>query len=106
MWPWPYGLHPSSVSELKEHFASVVVPVAARFNLSVDAFGKNVSAGDGIGGHVVLSDAFGTGLEPSPVTPMGADDPYQILAGTIKATIESAEGYNASGIVAADVFEC
>ncbi|KAJ8456279.1 hypothetical protein ONZ51_g12220 [Trametes cubensis] len=95
----------SSVTELKEHFASVVVPVAARFNLSVEAFGKNVSAGNGKGGHVVLSDAFGTGLEPSPVTPMGTDDPYQILAGTIKATIESAEGYNASGVVVAPLLQ-
>ncbi|KAI0331438.1 carboxypeptidase S [Cubamyces sp. BRFM 1775] len=95
----------SSVAELKDHFANVIVPVAARFNLSVDAFGKNVSAGDGKGGHVVLSDAFGTGLEPSPVTPMGTDDPYQILAGTIKATIESAEGYNASGVVVAPLLQ-
>ena len=101
MWPELSSLHPSSVPELKEHFASVVVPVAARFNLSVNAFGKNVSAGNGKGGHVVLSDAFGTGLEPSPVTPMGTDDPYQILAGTIKATIASAKGYNASGVVVA-----
>lgn len=53
----------------------------------------------------MLSDAWGTALEPSPVTPMGAYDPYQILAGTIKATIESAEGYNASGVVVAPLLQ-
>ncbi|KAI9064103.1 carboxypeptidase S [Trametes sanguinea] len=95
----------SSVTELKEHFVDVVVPVAARFNLSVEAFGNNVSAGSGKGGHVVLSDAFGTGLEPSPVTPMGEHDPYHVLAGTIKSTIETAEGYNASGVVVAPLLQ-
>ncbi|KAL1943109.1 hypothetical protein VTO73DRAFT_4780 [Trametes versicolor] len=93
----------SSVAELKEEFTSIVLPVAARFNLSVEAFGKNVSAGSA--GHIVLSDAFGTGLEPSPVTPMGKDDPYQVLAGSIKATIESASGYNASGVVVAPLLQ-
>ncbi|KAJ2977815.1 hypothetical protein NUW54_g11373 [Trametes sanguinea] len=95
----------SSVAELKEHFVDVVVPAAARFNLSVEAFGKNVSAGSSKGGHVVLSDAFGTGLEPSPVTPMGEHDPYHVLAGTIKSTIETAEGYNASGVVVAPLLQ-
>ncbi|KAI0352325.1 carboxypeptidase S [Trametes cingulata] len=94
----------SSVAELKQHFTDVVLPVATRLNLSVEAFGKNVSTGVGQG-HVVLSDAFGTGLEPSPVTPMGKDDPYQVLAGTIKATVESAERYNASGVVVAPILQ-
>ena len=40
-------------------------------------------------------------LEPSPITPTGVGDPFQVLAGTIKATLESAEGYNASGVVVA-----
>ncbi|CDO73269.1 hypothetical protein BN946_scf185008.g31 [Trametes cinnabarina] len=95
----------SSVAELKEHFIDVVVPVATHFNLSVEAYGQNVSAGSGKGGHVILSDAFGTGLEPSPVTPMGENDPYQVLAGTIKATIETAEGYDASGVVVAPLLQ-
>lgn len=93
----------SSIAELKEEFTSIVLPVAARYNLSVEAFGKNVSAGSA--GHIVLSDAFGSGLEPSPVTPMGKDDPYQVLAGSIKATIESASGYNASGVVVAPLLQ-
>ncbi|KAI0367042.1 carboxypeptidase S [Pilatotrama ljubarskyi] len=95
----------SSVAELKEHITDVILPVATRLNLSMEAFGKNVSVGSGKAGQVVLSDAFGTGLEPSPITPMGKDDPYQVLAGTIKATIESAEGYNASGVIVAPILQ-
>ena len=66
----------------------------------MEAFGQQLN-GDGDAGHVRLSNAFGTALEPSPVTPTGAGDPYQVLAGTIKATPESAKGYNASGVVVA-----
>ena len=81
--------------------ADAILPVAEKHNLSVDAFGVTVTGGSGSGGHVALSDAWGTALEPSPVTPTGEETPYQILAGTIKATIESAEGYNAKGVVVA-----
>ncbi|TBU30672.1 carboxypeptidase S [Dichomitus squalens] len=86
---------------VQAHLAGVVRPLAAQFGLTVDAFGRAVPAGDGRGGHVRLSDAWGTALEPSPVTPTGAGDAYQVLAGTIKATLESARGYNASGVVVA-----
>ncbi|RPD64385.1 carboxypeptidase S [Lentinus tigrinus ALCF2SS1-7] len=91
----------SSVRELQKHMTDTILPIAKKYDLSVDAFGVSVSAGSGQGGRVALSDAWGTALEPSPVTPTGKDDPYQILAGTIKATIESSEGYNAKGIVVA-----
>ena len=90
-----------SVAAVQKHMADVILPVAQEYNLSMDAFGVQVQAGAGGGGHVALSDAWGTALEPSPVTPTGKDDPFQILAGTIKATIESAEGYNAKGVVVA-----
>ncbi|KAI0675501.1 carboxypeptidase S [Trametes maxima] len=97
----------SSVAELKEHFTNAILPVATRLNLSIEAFGANVSHGAGAGkaGSVVLSDAFGTGLEPSPVTPSGGEDPYHVLAGTIKTTIQSAEGYNARGVVVAPLLQ-
>ncbi|KAI8996549.1 carboxypeptidase S [Trametes punicea] len=95
----------SSVAELKQHFTTVTIPVATRLNLSLQAFGHDVSAGSGKGGHVVLSDAFGTGLEPSPVTPMGEHDPSQVFAGTLKATIETAEDYNASGVIVAPLLQ-
>ncbi|KAI1796624.1 carboxypeptidase S [Ganoderma leucocontextum] len=89
------------VADVQAHLMAVVLPVARRFNLTVDAFGEQLGAGEGGRGHVRLSDAFGTALEPSPVTPTGAGDPYQVLAGTIKATVESAGEYNASGVVVA-----
>ncbi|KAI0629263.1 carboxypeptidase S [Trametes polyzona] len=95
----------SSVSELKQQFADVVLPVASRYNLSVEAFGTNVSAGVPSAGRIVLSDAFGTGLEPSPVTPQGKGDSYQVLAGTIKSTLESSIGYAASGVVVAPLLQ-
>lgn len=91
----------STVREVQRHITDIILHVARMHNLSVDTFGETVTLGSGSGGHVALSDAWGTALEPSPVTPTGKDDPYQILAGTIKATIESAEGYNAKGIVVA-----
>nr|VWO94689.1 N/A [Ganoderma boninense] len=89
------------VADVQVHFAGVILPVARRFNLSVDAFGEHLNVDGGGGGHVRLADAFGTALEPSPVTPTGKEDPFQVLAGTIKATLESAEGFNASGAVVA-----
>lgn len=91
----------SSVRELQQHIADTILPIAKKYDLTVDAFGTSVEAGSGKGGRVALSDAWGTALEPSPVTPTGKDDPYQILAGTIKATIESSEGYNATAVVVA-----
>ncbi|KAI0693188.1 carboxypeptidase S [Cerioporus squamosus] len=87
----------SSVWELQKHMADTILPIAKKYDLSVEAFGLRMAGGSGKGGHVALSDAWGTALEPSPVTPTGENDPYQVLAGTIKATIESSEGYQMSG---------
>ncbi|RDX54278.1 carboxypeptidase S [Lentinus brumalis] len=88
----------SSVWELQKHITDTIRPIAKKYDLRVEAFGLQVASGSGKGGRVVLSDAWGTALEPSPVTPTGKDDAYQILAGTIKATIESSEGYQKSGV--------
>ncbi len=88
----------SSVWELQKHITDTIRPIAKKYDLRVEAFGLQVASGSGKGGRVLLSDAWGTALEPSPVTPTGKDDAYQILAGTIKATIESSEGYRTSGV--------
>ncbi|EKM49934.1 uncharacterized protein PHACADRAFT_130350 [Phanerochaete carnosa HHB-10118-sp] len=71
----------SSVRELQERTAKILKPVAERYNLTLDAFGKNMTTGGS--GRLALSDAFGTALEPSPVTPTGHSPPYVLLAGTI-----------------------
>ncbi len=91
----------SGLVDVQAHVKSVILPLAAQCNLTIDAFGYWEPAGDGSGGHVRLSDSWDSGLQPSPVTPTGPEDPYQILAGTIKATLQSAEGYTARGVIVA-----
>ena len=91
----------SGLVDVQAHVKNVILPVATQFNLTMEAFGYWEPAGDGSGGHVRLSDSWYSGLVPSPITPTGPDDPYQVLAGTIKATLQSAEGYHARGVVVA-----
>ncbi|KAH9935922.1 carboxypeptidase S [Epithele typhae] len=91
----------ASVAALQAHYVATLAAVAEAFDLTLDAFGTNVSAGTGRGGHVALSDAWGTALEPSPVTPMGKGAPYEVFAGTVKATIESSDRYEGSSVVVA-----
>ncbi|GBE85034.1 Carboxypeptidase S [Sparassis crispa] len=81
----------SSVADLKARVANVVVPLAQSFNLSVDAFGVqygDVERGAAFG-HLAISDAFGTALEPAPVTPTVGSRPYELLSGTIMGALGS-----------------
>lgn len=74
---------------VKSHIAHTVGPLANSFNLSVDAFGShygNLSTGEAFG-HLQLSDAYGTQLEPAPVTPTFGSGPYELLAGTIISSL-------------------
>jgi Gly-Xaa carboxypeptidase len=68
--------------------------LAQSFNLSYNAFGKDIQTGEGPKyGTLVLSDAWGTALEPAPVTPTGKDAaPYQLLSGSIKAAYDAYYG--------------
>lgn len=59
-------------------------PVAKSYNLSVDAFGKQIGDAQYSYGQVTLGDAFGTGLEPAPITPSSGNIPYDLLSGTIR----------------------
>ncbi|THH14625.1 hypothetical protein EW146_g5732 [Bondarzewia mesenterica] len=89
----------SSVGELQKHLTDLITPLAVSFNLSVKAFGETVRAADEGVGEVVLSDAWNTALEPSPITPTGENGAWKLLSGTIKATIESrSEGAGAAVI--------
>ncbi|KAK0188759.1 hypothetical protein F5146DRAFT_933624 [Armillaria mellea] len=89
----------SSTEEVQQHIIELLVPIAAEYNLSVDAFGKTLDFGGVEGGRMVLSDAFGSALQPSPVSPLDLKGPYGMLSGTIKATLQSSDRYEASGVV-------
>ncbi|KAH8093807.1 carboxypeptidase S [Cristinia sonorae] len=83
----------SSVAAVQDRDTEVVLSLAQEFNLSVTAFGKQLS-GEGVPayGKLVLSDAWGASLEPAPLTPTGDAAAYQLLAGTVKATYSSHRG--------------
>lgn len=70
--------------------------LASQYNLSYNAFGKDVTSGAGAKyGSLALTDAWGTALEPAPITPTGLDAaPYKLLSGTIRATYNSHRNFN------------
>ncbi|TCD60651.1 hypothetical protein EIP91_009738 [Steccherinum ochraceum] len=77
----------SSVSAVQEHDTEVLLSLAQEFNLSVTAFGKQLSEdGTPAYGKLVVSDAWGHSLAPAPITPTRDAAPFQLLAGTVKAT--------------------
>lgn len=86
----------SSVRAVQERFTKLIAPIASEANLTLTAFGRKVlnwtvepwaAAGD-----VVLSDAWGTALEPAPVTPTDEKAvPYRLLSGTILAVEKAGE---------------
>lgn len=89
----------SSVSVVQERFTDLIRPLAAEANLTLTAFGKKVpnrtvepwaAAGD-----VILSDAWGTALEPAPITPSDEKAmPYRLLSGTILAVEKAVQQVN------------
>ncbi|OJA18441.1 hypothetical protein AZE42_05816, partial [Rhizopogon vesiculosus] len=79
----------SSVSELQDRFTNIVAPVAAKYNMSLDAFGKTVGLEVPTWGLVKLSDAFASALEPAPVTPTTGSGPYELLSGTVLSTLKT-----------------
>ena len=85
----------SSIAEVENHDTALLEALVRRFNLSYEAFGKDIEVGDGPKyGSLIISDAWGTALEPAPVSPSGPHDaPFQLLSGTIKATYNSHRGF-------------
>lgn len=81
------------MSEVKSRITSVVGPIALSFNVSVDAFGEPYGdlKPEHAYGHLHISDAFGTALEPAPVTPMGDSGPWRLISGTIVGALESSK---------------
>lgn len=88
------GLMSSAVAAVKERDASLLKHLAKEFNLTYTAFGSAITKEDGpSAGTLTLTDAWGTALEPAPITPTGEDSaPWQLLSGTIKATYNAHRG--------------
>ncbi|KAK7005667.1 Gly-X carboxypeptidase [Favolaschia claudopus] len=85
----------SSVAETMEHDTKLLADLATQFNLSFTAFGKAISPeGAPALGTLTLKDAYGTSLEPAPVSPIRGkgSEAYQVLSGTIKATYAAHRG--------------
>ncbi|KAH8116257.1 Zn-dependent exopeptidase [Phellopilus nigrolimitatus] len=77
----------SSVTEVQARFASIVSPLARSFNLSFKAFENESFLDDNqqpmSSGQLALTDAYGSGLNPAPITPTDRSGPWQLLSGTI-----------------------
>jgi len=80
----------SSVASVKEHDTHLLIKLAAKFNLTYEAFGVQVSSRDiPSAGTLTLTDSWGA-WDPAPITPTGKDvAAYHLLSGTIKATFNS-----------------
>ncbi len=91
----------SSVAAVQRRDADVLKHLAREFNLSYTAFGSAVSTEDGpMVGTLTLTEAWGTPLEPAPITLVGEDSAvWQLLSGTIKATFNAHRGiYGADNV--------
>ncbi|KZV66012.1 carboxypeptidase S [Peniophora sp. CONT] len=73
--------------------------LAKHFNLTFNAFGEVLAEGGS--GTLTLSDAWGTSLEPAPLTPTGVNaKPSRLISGTIRA-VHAATAGEEDGIVIA-----
>lgn len=79
------------MAELEARFADIVAPIADRFNLSVNAFGNSSKPSGRALGHLTLSDAYGSGLNPAPISPTSGSGPWDVLSGTILQVLGSSQ---------------
>ena len=71
----------------------LVQPIAEKFNLSLTAFGKVVSDPSvPYYGSAVLSNPWGSQLEPSPISPYKDSIAFDLLSGTIKSVYKAHRG--------------
>lgn len=86
----------SSVSAVKTHIVDTLTPIAKKFNLTLDAFGDELHGTSNIvsSGHLKLTDAWGTALEPAPVTPWIENSAFDFLAGTIQTVVKTSKRWN------------
>ncbi|WVQ72089.1 hypothetical protein IAR50_001634 [Cryptococcus sp. DSM 104548] len=104
----------SSVAELQSHLIDIISPVAAKFNLAIDAFGKDIqtqhrgchSSSSSSGekgpkaGKIVLAEAFNSSLDPAPVSPFTIESPaWRLLSGTVKGVYATRPGHGVNATV-------
>jgi hypothetical protein len=90
----------SSVAAVKQRDTDVLKDLAKEFNLTYTAFGSPISPEDEpTEGTLTLIDAWGTALEPAPVTPTDGDPVWELFSGTIKAAYNAQRGLEGDNIV-------
>lgn len=83
----------SSIAELQEQMIKVLTPLAKKLDLSFEAFGKNVFDSASAKGHIEMTEAFESGLEPAPISPHDISSPaWNLLSGSVKATWGTRKG--------------
>ncbi|KAJ7825060.1 hypothetical protein B0H14DRAFT_3110832 [Mycena olivaceomarginata] len=88
----------SSVNATTARDAQLVRDLAARFDLSVTAYGEQLtSAADAAAAYGTLELSAPRTLEPAPVTP-SSGSAYALLAGTIRATFRAARSGKSKGV--------
>jgi hypothetical protein len=112
IYPWLAG---SSVAAVQKRDTDVPKHLAEELNLTYTAFGSAISTQYGpSAGTLKLSEAWGTELEPAPVTPSDEDSaPWRLFSGTIKATFNAHRGLDgpnnifvSPGIMSGNTGEC
>jgi len=79
----------SSISELTSRFTAITLPVAEKFNMTLEAFGETVGSVGPSWGTIRIGDAFNNPVVPAPVTPTAGSGPYELLSGTIRSTLQT-----------------
>lgn len=73
---------------VKDHITGIATTVAEKFNLTLHAFPESGDDNE-TPSSITLKKAFGTGLEPAPVSPTeiteGETTPWSVLSGTTRA---------------------
>lgn len=74
----------SSVSALKGHYTALLRDYAINHNITLISFGETILDRGSLR-KIEVSDAWGTALEPAPVSSVDGEA-YRLLSGTILAT--------------------
>lgn len=73
-----------------QRYTDVLSPVTSELNLTLNSFGTVILPSSSPIGEVILTDAYGTGLNPAPITPTDLKSgPWRLLSGTILSTLGS-----------------